>query len=209
MLKPIVTFSLAVLLCACAGVQTKQIPPQVRATKKVDFFASGHTQAAFKVVGVLSEAEVEGVLVIKKIGEEDFEVSVLTGGAYRVLQATLTPEGIAYQYLFPDADTPLVRSRISQFLNLLLLEPGVYQRSRTEGKKLVVTYKNHAATIQLTYGSESVYPVSAKTSTLLNKADLTYQEYAPSDSTGTRAVPHVLDYKDGKLEMMLTLISLK
>ena len=102
-----------------------------------------------------------------------------------------------------------MRGRINQFLNLLLLEPGVYQRSRSEGKKLMVTYKNHAATVQLTYGPESVYPTSAKTITLLNKADLLYQEYAPSDAAGTQAVPHELVYKDGKLEMVLMLISLK
>ncbi len=209
MFKRIFILGVAVWLGACAGRAVKQIPPQVRVTKKVDFFAGGYSQAAFKLVGTMSNNSVEGVLVVKKIGEEDFDISVMGTGAYRVMQATLTPAGIAYRYLFPDADTALVRGRIHQFLNLLLLDVGVYQRFRVENNERTVTYKNPSSTVRLTYHNGQVYPSAAKTSTLLNTAELTYSQYAPADSFGAVQVPHELLYKDGKIEIILTLISLK
>ncbi|MBR4356015.1 MAG: hypothetical protein IKP96_05585 [Elusimicrobiaceae bacterium] len=209
MTKQILTFLLALLLCACAGGQIKQIPPQVHAVKRVNFFAGGHTQAAFKIVGTMNNAALEGVLTVKKIGEEDFEVSVMTVGAYRVLQATVSTQGIAYRYLFKDADTSLVRGRINQFLNLLLLEPGVYQRFRQQPQQFMVAYKGSEATVHLMYRPEEIYPYAAKTMTMLNTADLFYGEYAPADDTGTVQVPHELSYQDGKIELALTLIRLK
>ena len=120
MLKQILTFSAILFLAACAIAPVKEVPMDARGYQKVDLFAGGQKTAAFKVVGRLNDFSIEGVLKIEKIGEEDFNVIVLTGGAYRVLYATVTPAGIAYRYLFPEADTVLVRGRISQFLNLLV-----------------------------------------------------------------------------------------
>lgn len=209
MFKRILVLSMVVGLGACVGGQIKQIPMDVRPMKKVDFFVGGHTQAAFKVTGTMNGNVLEGVLVAKKIGEEDFDISVMSTGAYRVMQATLTPAGIAYRYLFPDADTALVRGKIHQFLNLLLLDVGVYQRRRVENEELTVTYKNPSATVRLMYHAEQIYPYAAKTSTLLNTADSLYSQYAPADASGAVQVPHELIYKDGKIEVILTLISLK
>ncbi|MBR4592010.1 MAG: hypothetical protein IKO35_02240 [Elusimicrobiaceae bacterium] len=209
MLKKILTFSLVLWLCACASSPVRQIPAEVRAYKKVDLFAAGHVQAAFKVSGEMNNMGLEGVLVIKKMGEDDFDVSVLMGGAYRIMQATVTPEGIAYRYLFPDADTPLVRSRINQFLNVLLFEPGVYQRRQVKKEQVAISYKNPSASVRLFYRPEEIYPFSAQTSTLLNTADLFYEEYAPARAQGDIQLPHELIYKDGKISLSLTLISLK
>ena len=209
MLKQILTFSAVILLSACATAPLRTSAPEASTHKKVDFFAAGHTQAAFKVVGTMDEAGLEGVLVAKKIGEESYEVTVLTSGAYRLLHALVTPQGIAYRYLFPDADTALIRGRISQFLNLLLLDPGIYERKRTQKDQVMLTYKGQAATVRLFYRLDQEYPFTAKTSTLLNTADLFYGEYAPADAGGTIQVPHELLYKDGKIELALTLIRLK
>ena len=209
MFKRILIVSIAVWLGACAGGKIKQVPSDVRPTKKVDFFTGAYTQAAFKLTGTMNDNLLEGVLVVKKIGEEDFDISVMSTGSYRVMQATLTPAGIAYRYLFPDADTALVRGRIHQFLNLLLLDAGVYQRRRVEKEELTVVYKNPSATVRLMYHAGQIYPYAAKTSMLLNIADLTYNQYAPADASGTVQVPHELIYKDGKIEVILTLISLK
>lgn len=209
MIKQILTFSLAVLLCACATGTLNRSVRQAAVRKKVDFFAGGQTQAAFKAVGTMNNFGLEGVFLIKKIGTDDYEVTVMTGGAYRVLYATVTPQGIAYRYLFPDADTALVRGRISQFLEVLLLDPGVYQRKSTQKEQVALTYKNSNATVRLSYRLEDEYPFAAKTSTLLNRADLFYAQYAPIDAEGVIQVPHALVYQDGKIELALTLISLK
>lgn len=209
MFKQISIFCVAVFLCACAGGQMKQVPTQVRATKKVDFFAGGATQVAFKVAGTTGDMGLEGVLVAQKIGDEEFEVSVMTAGAYRVMQATVTPAGIAYRYLFKDADTSFVRGRINQFLNLLLADVGVYQRYRAETDNFIVTYKNKNVSVRLMYKPAQAYPYAAKTITMLNTADLFYNEYAPANDSGSMQVPHELIYKDGNMEVTLTLISLK
>ena len=207
MLKRILTFSLAVWLCACAGGQIKQIPPEVRAYKKVDFFIGGRTQAAFKAVGQMNEDYVEGVLRIKKIGDGDYDVLLMTGAAYKVLHATVSPEGIAYRYLFKDADTAVVRGRITQFLNLLLSEAGVLQKRRVKDGETTLTYQGRNAKERFLYREGEIYPYAAPSVTMLNTADLFYDEYALLDEEGEVSVPHVLVYKAGNITRDLTLIS--
>ena len=209
MLKQILTFSALLFLAACATAPVKQIPAQVRNYKKVNFFATNKTVAAFKAVGRMNDLALEGVLRIQKIGPEDFDVKVLTGGSYRVLHAQVTPEGIAYLYLFPDADTPLVRGRINQFLNLLVSDVGTYAKMNHKKTTTTITYQGKDAKTNLIYGEQSIYPQAAQTVTLLNTADLFYNEYAPADEEGSVQIPHELTYKDGKIELALTLISLK
>ena len=209
MLKQILTFSAVFFLAACAALPVKQIPPEVRAHKKVNFFVADKTVAAFKAVGKMNGFELEGVLRIQKIGPEDFDVKVITGGSYRVLHAQVTPEGIAYLYVFPEADTSLVRGRINQFLNLLVSDLGVYEKQRRKGQELTVTYAGKEAKTRLIYNNNETYPSAAQTVTLLNTADLFYDEYAPADSDGNVQIPHELIYKDGKIELILTLISWK
>lgn len=208
MRKQILTFSLALLLTACATGRIKQIPADVRAYKKVNYFAQ-HTRAAFKAVGTLDGNSLEGLLTIQKIGEEDFDVQLLTGGTFRVLYAIVSPEGVAYRYLFKDVDNALVRGRITQFLNLLLQDPGVYQRSHSSKETVTVVYKNDTATIKLFYRPGNAYPYSARTSASFNNADMTYDEYAPSTADGDEQLPHILVYVDGKIRLDLTLISLR
>lgn len=209
MLKRILTFSLAVWLCACAGGQIKQIPPEVRAYKKVDFFIGGRTQAAFKAVGQMNEDYVEGVLRIKKIGDGDYDVLLMTGAAYKVLHATVSPEGIAYRYLFKDADNAVVRGRITQFLNLLLSDAGTFQKRRVKDGETTLTYQGREAKERFLYREGEFYPYTAQSVTMLNTADLFYDEYALLDEEGEVSVPHVLVYKDGNITLDLTLISLR
>ncbi len=209
MFKRILTFSLAVLLAACAGGRVKEIPTDVRDYKRVDFFTQGRTQAAFKVMGQMEQDYLEGVLRIKKIGERDFDVVLMTGAAYRVLHAVVSPEGVAYRYLFKEADTAVVRGRITQFLNLLLAEEGVFQNRRIKGENVILTYKGREAKEKFFYRKGEFYPYAAQTIVTLNTGDLSYEEYAPFDADGTENIPHMLVYKDGNVTLDMTLISLR
>lgn len=209
MFKRILTFSLAVWLAACAGGRVKEIPADVRDYKRVDFFTQGRTQAAFKVMGQMDDNYMEGVLRIKKIGASDYDVVLMTGAAYRVLHAVVSPEGVAYRYLFKDADSAPVRARITQFLNLLVSDPGLYQSRRIKKDEVSITYQGKDAKAKFFYHPGEFYPYAAQTSTLLNTADLSYNEYAPFDASGTENVPHLLVYKDGSITLDLTLISLR
>lgn len=209
MFKRILTFSLAIWLAACAGARVKEIPADVRDYKRVDFFTQGRTQAAFKVMGQMDDNYMDGVLRIKKIGDRDYDIVLMTGAAYRLLHATVSPEGIAYRYLFKDADTAAVRARISQFLNLLVSDAGRYQSRRIKKDGVTITYQGQDAKEKFFYHPGEFYPYAAQTVTLLNTADLSYTEYAPFDASGDEEVPHVLVYKDGNITLDLTLISLR
>lgn len=209
MLKKILTFSMILFLCACAGRQVKQIPPDVREYKKVNYFTDGRTQAAFKVVGQMNEDYLEGVLRIKKIGAEDYDVMVMTGAAYRVLHAVVSPEGVVYRYLFKDADTAVVRGRITQFLNVLVSDPGVYKSRRIKDGKTAVTYQGKELKTRLLYAEGSIYPYAAESVTLLNTGELFYNEYAPAEAEGEVEIPHELTYKDGNITLDMTLISVR
>ncbi len=210
MLKQILTFSMVLLLAACATTRVAQVPTQVRNLKKVNFFAEGKKQAGFKVTGTMDDMMTDGVVTVKKIGEEDFEVVLLTGGLYKVLHAIVSPEGVAYRYLFKDVDNSLVRGRITQLLDLLFSNPGPYAGMRqTKTGEIIVIYKGARAKEAFTYKAGEVYPVSARTSTTLNSADLTYADYMPISSDGEILVPHTLTYRDGKIVLEMQLISLR
>ncbi len=209
MLKQILTFSCALLLCACATARVKQVPAEVRALQKVNFFAEGKTQAGFKVTGTMDGMMTDGVVTAKKIGEEDVEVTLLTGGLYKVMHAIVSPEGVAYRYLFKDVDNAVVRGRITQLLDLLFSAPGTYAGLRTKSGQTRVTYQGPRAKEILIYEGGAVYPTAARTVTTLNSADLTYGDYMPISADGTVSVPHELVYKDGKITLELQLISLR
>ncbi len=209
MFKKILTFLFALFLAACTGGQIKQIPPDVREYKKVNYFTDGRTQAAFKVVGQMNEDYLEGVLRIKKIGEEDYDVMVMTGAAYRVLHAVVSPEGVIYRYLFKDADTAVVRGRITQFLNVLVSDPGIYKNRRMKQGKTTVTYQGKDLKTRLMYEGDSVYPYAAQSVTLLNTGELFYNGYAPADAEGETEIPHELTYKDGNITLDMSLISVR
>ena len=209
MFKRILTFSLAIWLAACAGARVKEIPADVRDYKRVDFFTQGRTQAAFKVMGQMDDNYMDGVLRIKKIGDRDYDIVLMTGAAYRLLHATVSPEGIAYRYLFKDADTAAVRARIGQFLNLLVSDAGRYQSRRIKKDGVTITYQGQDAKEKFFYHPGEFYPYAAQTVTVLNTADLSYTEYAPFDASGDEEGPHVLVYKDGNITLDLTLISLR
>lgn len=210
MLKQILTFSMLLLLTACATTRVKQIPPQVRNLKKVNFFAEGKAQAGFKVAGMMDDMMADGVLTVKRIGDEDYEVVLLTGGLYKVLHAIVSPEGVIYRYLFKDVDNALVRGRITQLLDLLFSNPGTYAGMRQEKDgDITVTYKTARAKETFTYQEGDVYPATARTITTLNSADLTYADYMPLSADGETKVPHSLLYRDGKITLELQLISLR
>ena len=210
MLKQILTFSMVLLLAACATTRVKQVPLQVRNLRKVNFFTEGKTQAGFKVAGTMDDMMADGVLTVKKIGDEDFEVILLTGGLYKVLHAIVSPEGVAYRYLFKDVDNALVRGRITQLLDLLFSNPCTYAGMRQEKSgDITVVYKAARAKETFTYQKEEIYPVTARTITTLNSADLMYADYMPLSADGEVRVPHSLMYKDGKIVLELQLISLR
>lgn len=209
MSKQILTFLMALCVCACATARVKQVPQTVRNLKRVDFFAEGKTQAAFKVTGFMDGLQTDGVVTLKKIGEQDTEIVLLTGGLYKVLHALVSPEGVAYRYLFKEVDNSLVRGRITQLLDLLAGTPGEYTGVSTKKGQIQVFYKGPRAKEIFVYENGGTYPVAARTVTALNSANLTYSDYMPLSADGTVLVPHELVYEDGNIRLEMSLISLR
>lgn len=210
MFKQILTFSAALLLVACATTHVRHTTTHPQDLKRVNFFAEGKTQAAFKVTGSMDDMVTDGVVTAKKIGDDDVEITLLSGGLYRVLHAVVSPEGIAYRYLFKDVDNALIRGRISQLLDLLFTDPETYLGMRQDKYgKTTVTYKGPRAKETFTYEMDRLYPSTARTITKLNSAELAYADYMPISADGDIQVPHQLIYKDGKIILEMQLISLR
>lgn len=207
MLKQILTFSGALLLCACATGGLRQ-QTAAYPDRPVSFFVEGKTQAAFKVIGQMDGQATDGILTVKKTGEEQFDVALIAGGVYRVLSATVSPQAVTYHYLFSEVDNALVRARITQLLDLLCLAPGTYVQARSKNGQTRVMYKGPRAKTLYTYEGGK-YPVSAQTITTLNSAELTYSDYMPISADGEVMIPHELVYQDGKITLELQLISLR
>lgn len=203
--KLILTFSLAVLLAACATLHKTPVITDLDHYKRVDYFQN-NDGGAFGVTGTFEDFSMDGVLVVKKMGASDFEVSLLSAGMFRVLKAMVTEEGIAWQYLFKDVDNALVRGRITQLLDLLLM-PKTCRKIGVKNGEAVVTCNGVRTKERFFYADNGEYPVRAQTITALNTADLAYADYVPADADDG-LLPHHLTYKDGKITLYLTLISL-
>lgn len=203
-----ILFSLC-LLGACASFGVKQIPPQARGHQRVDYFSAGQQRVAFKVMAQLEDGYLTGVLRIKKIGPEDYDVLLMGDGAYKYMEAVFSSTGVAYKYLFKEADTALARSRMNQFLRLLLASVGTFDSYRVKDGLETLTYKNQDDKIRLTYPQGEAFPSKARSSTLLNTAELTYEQYTPYGTEGDLQIPHLLIYTDGNITVDLELISMQ
>lgn len=181
----------------------------MHALKKVTFFAGGKTQAAFKATGTMDGLMTDGVVTVKKIGEEEFEIALLGGGLYKVMDVLLTAQGPVYRYLFKELDNALVRGRITQLLDLLFSDPGTYTGVATKNGETRVSYKAPRAKEIFIYPQGAVYPAAARTVTTLNSADLVYGDYMPLSPDGEVQIPHELVYKDGNIVLQMQLISLR
>ncbi len=209
MRKQIVILLSLCLLGACASFGVKQVPSEARGHKRVDYFSAGQERVAFKAIAQLDDGYLSGVLRIKKIGPQDYDVLLMGEGAYKYLEAVVSPSGVAYKYIFKDADTSLARSRVEQFLRLLLDEPGTFASYRVKDGMEVLTYKTRDGKTRLTYPQGAQFPSSASSSTLLNTAEVTYEQYTPYGTEGDLEIPHLLVYKDGNITLDLELISIK
>ena len=204
--KLILTFSLALLLAACASLHKTPVVTDLNNYKRPDYFAS-HVQGAFKVEGTFEDFSMEGVMIVKKLGAQDLEVTLLSSGMFQVLKAVVTPEGIAWQYVFKDVDNALVRGRITQMLDLLLM-PKTCRKIGVKNGEAVVTCDGVRHKERFYYQNNEPYPVRAQTIAPLNTAELFYNDYVPADADGG-LLPHHLTYKDGKITLYLTMVSLR
>lgn len=183
---------------ACAG-ESGGVP---------SYFAAGQKLAAFKISAQAYGNSLDGILQIKKLDEDSFDVTLFAAaGGYRVVQAVVTREGAAYSFLPKMADSAAARAKADAFLRVLLFPPASAARKSCRAKDglHIVTYKD-GMTRRYAYAAGAALPQYVTYKKTLGSARLAFAQYAPYE---TGEIPHNLFYQDGALEAELTLLTIK
>jgi len=192
-------------LGACASLPANYHTICSEQINRPSFFAQGETLAAFRMKSHTDQYGLEGILQIKKQGEEQYEIIVFSNvGAYRLLQGILTREGMKYTYLAPSIDRVVLRVKVERFLTLLLipsLSQGKCKVKKDDGR---VSDKHPIKKYQ--YPAGEAYPVLVTTPKPFGTVYLNFADYEPYEEG---KMPHTLSYTDGKIEVSLTLLRLK
>ena len=190
------------VLGACASVPVQSCGENLA---RPYFFEQGETLAAFRLTVVRGEQGLDGILQIKKIGDETYEVTLYAvAGGYRIFQATLTREKTEYTFLTPAADHGAVRIKAERFLNLLLFPAQSQGKCKVKSDRVRVRYKH--APMVYTYDVAETYPAQLTGPKSFGKVKLYFEDYEPYEDG---QLPHTLHYKDGKVQIDLTLLRLK
>jgi hypothetical protein len=192
------------LLClgACASVPRQSCSENLA---RPYFFTQGEKIAAFRINLMVGAQQVDGILQIKKTGDEKYDATLFsTAGAYRLLQATLTREGTQYTFLIPAIDRSAVHIRTERFLSLLLFPSKTRGSCKIKTDGVQVNYKH--APMSYVYESDKNYPHELIGPKSFGRVYLTFADYQPYEGG---QLPHKLHYKDGKVQADLTLLRLK
>lgn len=198
-------FGAALLFSACASVGPKNA---CGAGDKFipSYFAHGERVAAFRVSGAAYGRQMDGILQIKKTGDEAYDVAVFAlAGGIKLMQAVITPRGTEYSYIIKQADSSVVRAKAERLLNLILFAPQGPVSCKEKDGTLWLRYKKDGG-VRYSYASGRPWPETAVLSKALGSAKLTYGQYAPYE---IGEMPHYLFYEDGVLEAELILLTLK
>ncbi len=196
---------LCTFLGACSGVS---IRPSCdgRDLQKPSYFAHGEKLAAFRLLATARGYGMEGILQVKKIAEDSFDVTLFAvAGGYLLMQAVVTKEGAAFSYIPKEADSAIARAKAETFLKILLFPPMGASKCREKENVRIVTYKD-GGTLRYEYEGAQSYPQSLAYKKTFGSAHLNFAQYAPYEAG---ELPHLLYYEDGAVEAELILLSIK
>ena len=194
----------SVLFSACASLPFRSSCPVY--LEQPSFFSMGEKLAAFRLQATGYGASIDGILQIKLISENTYEITVFSAlGGYRILQAVVYPDRVEYPFLLPDLDRAVVKAKLNRFWKLLIFKPGADWVCKKTSSGLQLKDKN-AKGIYYTYLSQQVRPASLTYKGTFSSVELSFDEYAPYE---TGELAHHLVYKDGAAEVDLTLLTLK
>lgn len=191
------------LLSACASVPVR--PACKAAFVRPSFFEHGEKLAAFRVSATAKEYGLEGILQIKKLEADKYEITIFsTVGAYRLLQATLSHQGTEYTFLAPGVDHTAVQIRVERFLNLLLMPSLSAGVCKVKKDNVRVSYKHPIKIYE--YPAGQIYPQTLTGPKAFGKLYMTFLDYQLYEG---QQLPHTLHYQDGRIKITLTLLRLK
>lgn len=191
-------------LGACASIPVQKNCAETKIMPSL--FAEGKTLVAFYMQASRKQYGLDGVLEIKKLGANQYEINAFSAaGGYRLLQAIVTPDKTQYQFLIKQADKAVVRAKLQRMWTLLLFQPESMSRCQRKEMKTYISYQAPFARKYI-YEDKNSYPEQVLSSALFNRTTLFFKHY---QTVAQEQVPDVLEYQDGAITVQLQLIRLK
>jgi len=204
-MKRVLILVFAAFLGACASLGTKDYNAMAQDRKTPSYFAGTETGAAFKLNSFIRDTPLEGLLIVKKSSDGDFSVKIMGPLGANIVDAVLSGDDVSYNYVLPDINTGLIKSRFEKFIFALLSRPGEIKKARVE-KDGTFTVKRDLGDSSFTYvyDGEGVYP-SKMYSGGISMAFADYQAYNDGQ------LPYSLVYYDSlaNVSLNLKLLSVK
>lgn len=194
------------LLGGCASVGLRP-SCNGRDLQRPSFFAQGQRLAAFKVRLEARGNVLDGVLQIEKTDVEHYDATLFaSAGGYKLMQAAVTPRGVDFLFVTPQADKAVVRAKADSFLTLFLFPPDTYKSCREKAALRSVTYAARDGASHYEYEAGADYPRAVNYRRKFGATHMRFGQYAPYDEGH---VPHYIFYQDGSVEAELILLTLK
>ncbi len=170
------------------------------------FFAQEQVLVAFKVEIEAGNNVLDGILQIKKLHPETYQAVLFSVvGGYKLMQAQVTPQGVSFDFIAPQADKTPVRTKASRFLLLLLFPPHQYQNCRESGGVRTVAYGGEGGGYYQ-YVADAVYPQTLTYRGTFGTAHMSFNRYV---SYKAGAVPQQISYSDGAVQAEMVLFRMK
>ncbi|MGB2579054.1 hypothetical protein AAIR98_000973 [Elusimicrobium simillimum] len=207
MFKKILALSAVVLLLnACATFGAKKDYSQMAAGRGTpSYFSNGETAVAFKTTSVIRDINLEGVLIIKSLDGGDYSVKIMGPMGTKIVDAALINGKVSYDYVLPDINTGVIKSRFEKCIFALLVPPGKVKKAKFKKDGTLELRKEHVnGTTTYVYTDGASFPGSA-TSGSITIAYSNYEPYA------TQQLPYSIYYKDSfaEVDLNLELISIR
>ena len=206
MLKKILILAAAALaLGACSSLGTKNNNAAAQDRAVPSYFSRGETAAAFKLDSVIREMPLEGVLIVKKTGDEVYSIKIMGPLGAKIVDGVMDDNGVTYDYVLPDINTGLIKSRFEKFIFALLRPAGEIKKAHfNKDGTLEIKRKVGESTFTYVYGENAAYPDKMQ-SGAISMSFAQYQAYADG------SLPYALTYFDSlaNVSLGLALISIR
>ncbi|MDR0291942.1 MAG: hypothetical protein LBI01_04155 [Elusimicrobium sp.] len=206
MLKKVLILAVAALsVSACASLGTKNNAAAAKDRAVPSFFSNGETAAAFKVDSVIRDMPLEGVLIVKKTDNAVYSIKIMGPLGAKIVDGAMDDNGVSYDYVLPDINTGLIKSRFEKFIFALLRPAGEIKKAHfNKDGTLEIKRKVGDGNFTYFYDENAAYP-SKMQSGAISMNFTQYQPYLDGQ------LPHALAYFDSLADVSLglTLISIR
>ncbi len=191
----------SLFLSACASWQGGK--PCTTHAMIPSFFAHDEQRVAFDFLVQVKDYELPGIMQIKKLSLNRYEVIAFSKvGGYRLLAGEITPQKTTYSFILKQADRAAVRNSLQRLWALLLFPPTqVGTCQYTDTGKVQIYQQPHP--VRYLYTREQTLPSAAWYKKGWGKATLEFVRYSAYHT------PLELLYQDGGVQVSFRLMRAK